>query len=519
MATSRLVAPPADVLERVVPAVPVAAAVLLVGAFTLFLHGFRVTAAPDMLGDEGLYFLVAHNLATGAGLRDDTGIFFWHPPGYPLLESLWIQLTGSLREDYTTALLESRWLNVILSAGSASLLVLLGRRLLNLRAGLLIGLLFAIDLFVQRINRRSMIETMDIFLVLVALNAFYVRWGIPSRRRVVAAGFAFGAAVLTKEVAVIGLVGVGAWVVIFQRQMRGAFVRVAAITAGLYALYVAWGLSVEPDRFLSFKFSAFTRIFAVGRGLVPRDARVDAGADPGVIERLGPAFSSYGPTYFLLAVGAYATLVLFLRHREERGAQLVVCWSAVSYIAVAFGQIGGFGDQYFYYVLVPALVAIGYVGTLWVFPTDPSASRLRTAGRVALVAGFLVVAAYDAVGWVTRYGTGVDDGYAVITRYVQTHVPPGSAIVVDANVSNFLLRPTYDIEFYRDEESVLDQHVQYFILSTKLAEQRYNRMSPDFYDWVRANTTPLVEVNGETYKTMGLYRWDGPTLSDRSDGP
>lgn len=44
-------------------------------------------------------------------------------------------------------------------------------------------------------------------------------------------------------------------------------------------------------------------------------------------------------------------------------------------------------------------------------------------------------------------------------------------------------------------------------MSTKEAEQRYNRMSPDFYQFVRDNTEPMLEVEGETYWTLGLYRW------------
>jgi hypothetical protein len=502
----------ADVLDRAIPIVQAIVGVLVVGCFTLFLHGFRVTAAPDLLGDEGLYFLVAHNLATGVGLQDDSGTFFWHPPGYPVLESLWIQLTGSLRLDYTTAMLQSRWLNVILSTGTASLLVVFGQRLLNLRAGLLIGVMFMGDLFVQRINRHSMIETADLLLMLLALNFFYVRSGAPGRWRVIGAGVAFGAAILTKEVAVVGLIGLGVWVVIFQHGLRRDFALVVSMAAGLYGLYVAWAVSVDPARFVSFKFGAISRIFAVGRGLVPREARIDNGADPGIIERLGPAFASYGPTYLLLAIGGIATLILIVRHRQERGAQLIACWSTTSYVAIAFGQVGGFGDQYFYYVLVPALVAIGYVVMVWVTRIREAPSRLGTAARIGLLAGFVMIGAYDSVGWISRYAIGVDDGYAVITRYVQTHVPRGSTIVVDGNISNFLLRPEYDIEFYRDQGSIRRENVRYFILSTKLAQQRYNRMSPDFYDWIRSKTTPEIEVDGQTYGTMGLYRWvEAPT--------
>jgi len=475
----------------------------------MIIHGFRVTSAPDLLGDEGLYFLVAHNLASGVGLVDDVGTFFWHPPGYPILASLWIHLTGSLQGDFTTALLGSRQMNVIFSAATAALLVLFGRRLLNLRAGLLMAAIFIGDLFVQRINRRAMLETVVLLLILIALYLFYSRRATVSKARVLGTGLAFGVAILTKEVAVVGIIALGTYVIGFQRQLLPRFAGVVAVAASMYGAYVAWALLTAPERFLAFKIGAFSRVFALGRGVVPREARLDYGANPGILERLGPALISYGPTYAMLGIGSIVTLVLFLRYRDRRGAQLVLCWSGVSYVAIGFGAFVGFGDQFFYYVLVPAIVAISYLlSTAW-DSLDITVVRLpsmrRRLGAVTL--SLALLATYDLGAWATRYAGNRDDSYTRLTSYVRKHVPLGSTILVGGDVSNFLLRPDYDIAFFRDRANVRSEAVRYFILSTKEAQQRYNRMTPDFYDWIRSNTEPLIEFEGDTYWTLGLYEW------------
>jgi hypothetical protein len=512
---------PRESAEEHESVVRVRVATLAIGTLALVLHGFRVTSAPDIFGDEGLYNLVARHLATGAGLVDDTGPFMWHPPGFPLLLTLWAQATGSGSGDFTTAIVDSRYVNVILSACTAALLVMFGRRLLDLRAGVLIGLLFTGDLFVQRINRRSMIETSAMLLMLIALYAFYTQRDRFSRTRVIGAGVAFGAAILTKEVAAIAIVGVGAYVGLFQRRFIRPFLGVVAVTSAMYAGYVAWGLWTDPDRFLAFKTSALTRVLGIGRGLVPREARLTTGANPGIIERLGPAFVDYGPTYLLLAVGAFATLALFMRFRDRPAAQLVLCWTAVSYVAIGFGTIVGAGDQFLYYVLIPAIVAISYVSVAaW-----PSIQRIgiripgtRFGLRFAMVL-LVALASYDVVVWTSRYGIGEDDSYVRLSQFVHEHVPPGSTIVVSADVNNFLFRPEYDVEFYRDQANVLTKKVRYFILSSKEAQQRYNRMTPDFYGWVRSHTEPMLELDGETYWTLGLYQWvDDGTASDLTPG-
>lgn len=485
----------------------------------LLLHGWGVARSPDIFGDEGLYFLVARNLANGIGLYDDGGVFFWHPPAYPMLEAAFAWSTGAASKPFTEGLLDVRALNVLLSAATAGVLVLLGRRLHSLPVGALFGVLFVGDLFVQRINRRAMLETAAELLIVIGLYLFLRYRHDVRARTAVLIGAAFGLGILVKEIAAIGLLILVTFAVVFDRRLLPRVVAAAGVAASMWAVYAAWALSVDAERFIAFKIGAVTRILALGRGLVPREARVDLGANPGLLERLGPAIASYGPTYVALALGGLGLLVLWSRHREAVGAQLLMAWGATTYACIAIAMIAGLGDQFFYYAVVPAFGVIAYVFVAeW-----PVHRRWRVAlpftGRTLAISSVALAAllAYDGAVWAARYATARDDGYARLVQVVEATVPEGATIVAGADVSNFLLRPRYDIRFYRDPVSVRAGSVRYFILSSKEAAQRYNRMTPEFYDYVRRNTETIAEFEGETYWTLGLYRWLPPTTGHRVD--
>ena len=518
----------------------------LIGLLTLLVHGIRLGAAPDIYGDEGLYALVATNLAQGRGLLDDSGTFFWHPPLYPLLEATYLQVTGLANADFVTALLSTRWINVAFSAATAGLLFLLGRRLAGMPAGLLMAALFIGDLFVQRINRRSMLESAAMFFVLLAI-AIYLRRREVSRRTVLATGACFGIAVLTKEIAAIGLAALLLHALMFDRGRLRPVLGIGAVALAVYSIYPLWVVSIgETTRFLAFKADALTRItrflgVEIGSDAVPPTAEV--ANNPSLLERLGSALQEYGPSYALVLVGAVLTVVLFLRYRRRWAAQILICWSAVSYTVIALGQPAALGDQFIYYVIVPAIVVIGYTVTTWlrgdvpaadqappsvadVPPAEPeplpaahpvadarpvpSRPRPRRFAVIATLAVFAALFAYDGAVWASRYALGNDDSYARITTYVREHIPTGTTIVAGADVSNFLLRPDYDIQFLRTERTVRTAGARYFLISSKEAALGYNRMTPEFYDWVRANTRPLVELDGVTFWTLGLYEWVGP---------
>jgi 4-amino-4-deoxy-L-arabinose transferase-like glycosyltransferase len=513
------------------------ATVLAIFLLTCVVHGVRLTLAPDIFGDEGLYYLVGWNMARGAGTLDDTGVFFWHPPLYPLMEAAWIWATNGLHGTFTDGLLDSRWINVGFSGATAVVLFLFVRRLAGRGAGLLAVALFVGDLFVQRINRRSMLETSAMFFILVGLVLFWIliaersREEAPHRQRdLVLVGAAFGLGMLVKEVAILGIVVLGVYALTSRRDLLRPVAGVTGVALLFLGAWPVWAAGIgEWNRWLAFQLSSIDRItglHAVTKSLQPVGEVVGTpGVNPGFLARFASALVDYGPTYALLAAGGLLGLLLVWTSRRSQIARFLLCWTAVSSLMLVYGQVASIGDQFFYYPVVAAVVVTAYASAqVWRRIRAPDDEprldavalrrspmrRLRLAGpMLPIVLAFAIVFGYDAVVWYGRFVVGRDDSYAQITAYVDQHVPPGSTIVVGADVSNFLLRPEYNIAFYRDTASIRTNGVRYFILSSKEGTLGYNAVTPQFYDWVLTHTKPLILRNGDTFWTLGLYEWVG----------
>lgn len=491
-------------------------AALAVGLVALFIHGFRLSAAPDLLSDEGIYHLVAQNIAVGRGAVDDTGTFFWHPPLYMLIEAAYLWAFGLLQTDTVSAIHAARWLNVVFSALTGALLVLLGTKLLHLRAGLLMAGLFILDAYVQRINRRNMLETLAMLLLIIGLYLFFTHrprlgWG-----RQLAAGLAFGLATLTKEFVGFGLLIILGFALWSRRGQLVDAVRVSAVAVAVYAIYPAWAIAIgEVDRFLRFRVGGLSRFLNFAGTPIEPGVRLPS-PGPGILDRLLVLVEQYAMSYALLAVGAALTLLLVLRGRHLPAARFLVVWSGMSYAVLAFGlTLGRISDHFFYYLIVPAIVVTGYAvavaldaatraptrtrGWRW----SPPGGRWRAVGFF-VIAPLLAMSLYNASQWVDKYAIGTDDSFAQVVRYVHAHVPTGETIVAGNETSNFLLRP-YDIKFYREPTEIRENDVRFFILSSKDAWGHYNAMTPEFYAWVMNRTDPLIEREGVTFWTTGLY--------------
>ncbi len=115
--------------QRVLERTPVAVVAVVVGLVTLLVHGYRLSVAPDVFSDEGIYLLVGNSLASGAGLTINHSVFLWHPPAYMLVEAVYIKLAGLTNADPLVALLSVRYLNIFFSASTAVLLMLRAIRL------------------------------------------------------------------------------------------------------------------------------------------------------------------------------------------------------------------------------------------------------------------------------------------------------------------------------------------------------------------------------------------------------
>jgi 4-amino-4-deoxy-L-arabinose transferase-like glycosyltransferase len=506
----------------------------ILGAMTFVLHGYRLHLAPDIFSDEASYLLVSRNLAGGLGLVGDTGPFFWHPPVYIMVQAAYLRAAGLLSLDVVDMLFAARWLNVFFSACTAGLLVLLGRKVHGLHVGLLMGGLFLLDPFVQRINRRAMLETLALFLALLGIYLFFTYRSRVGVWREVACGLAFGLAVLTKELVAFYLLAVPAFALWSRREHIGAALRVTGFAVATYLLYPVWAFaSGHGEQFLAYRVFGVHRYFrSLGldlQFLLIREIRLPPGGRPPFWENVLALAGSYATTIALLGAGAVATLVLLMWYRRLLAARYVATWGVISYLVGGTFVVARVGDQYFYFVVVAAIAVTAYAALLLVSPAisrldlstdgranhrfgDPFAPRHATSRRrwlaSVLVPVFVLVVAYDLTQWVRFYGVGVDNSYARIYEYVTQHVPPGETIVVGTDVANYLLKPEYDIQFYRDQRNVQQRNVRYFILSTKEPWGRYNAVTPEFYAWVMGETRPLIEVEGPTFWKIGVYYRD-----------
>jgi 4-amino-4-deoxy-L-arabinose transferase-like glycosyltransferase len=494
---------------------------------TLFVHGYRLSVAPDVFSDEGVYLLVGTNVARGIGLVVNQGLFFlWHPPAYMLIEAVYIKLAGLTNADLLVAVLSVRRLNIFFSASTAALLMLFGRKLHSTKAGLITAGLFLMDPYVQRINRRNMLETLAMLCVLLGLYIFFTHRAHLRVWQCLGSGVAFGLAVLTKEAMFLELFPLIAYVMWFRRSQLPDVAWVLAIVCAVYLPYPEGLVAVgQGNSYLAYMLFGINRVLSSITGRRPPSpppgAYVYTANKAGSLQNLQILLTQYGTSYLLIALCAIFTVVLILRFRHRVATRYLITYSIFS---IGFGGVlGRISDQYFYYLIVPSTIVAGYVlaslletllssrsqeETLILDQRRPLFSRTSIAYRIMWIpifAIFFMILLYNSYLWTENYAVGSDDAYMKVMAYVRTHIPIGETIVVSDDVAYYFLPPAYDIRLDRDTGTVLDRHERYFIMSSKDAWGGYDAMTSQFYNWVVQNSRLLFEQDDRTFWKMGVY--------------
>lgn len=505
----------------------------LLGAIAIWILAFgaaawRLDRAPDIFTDEILYTRAGIRMAGEGALVWDRGDpIFVHPPLYFLAEGVYWRLTGDALPplyaagDIFASVYQARYMNAALAGLMASLLYLIGWRLHSIRLGLFLAALFFLDPFGLRINRRAMLETMAGLLAMAGMAVLLAGMTGENRRhwlpRAIIAGLLLGAALLTKELTfttVLAVLLFGLWQVWRQKRTatdghqsardraRSAFMTasIAGLTYSLYPLWMAssgnWVDFVEVKGLSLERLLGFVQISGWNR--------------PGVslADFLGQRLTDYGSSYVVLAIGAAATLWLLLRRREDPHAWLLGVWGLVLYPFYGFVTLFGSGnDQFFYLLLVPAILLVGYA--LSTVSGTVTASRLRR--QRALVVGLLLalVLSYNAVRWWSAYGVGVDDAYRQLAEYVEGRLLPGEALNASGDAIKFqYFFPDRPITTAATPEEAQSVSVHYFALAPKDVESRYGRTTPELAAWLAAQGEQLHAVSGDSYGDIFLYRAD-----------
>lgn len=489
---------------------------------------WRLDRAPDIFTDEILYTRAGIRIAGEGALVWDRGDpIFVHPPLYFLAEGAYWRLTGDslpplyAAGDIFASVYQARYLNAALAGLTALLLYLIGWKLHSGRLGLFLAVLFLLDPFGLRINRRAMLETMAGLLAMAGMAVLLIGMAGEHRRRwlpgAIVAGLLFGAALLTKELtftAVLAVLVFGLWQVWRQRRTgeegrqsareraKAAFAAVAV--AGLtYSLYPVWMAS-------SGNWVGFVQVKALSLERLLGFVQISGWNRPGVSLAgfLGQRLADYGSSYMLLAMGGAATLWLLLRRREDPRAWLLGVWGLVLYPFYGFVTLFGSGnDQFFYLLLVPAILLVGYaLGSLGGMITRPGLHRSPT-----WVVGLLLalVLSYNAVRWWSAYGVGVDNAYRQLAEYVEGHLPSGEALNASGDAIKFqYFFPDRPIASAATPEEAQAVSVHYFVLAPKDVESRYGRTTEELAAWLAVQGQQLHAVSGDSYGDIYLYRAD-----------
>ena len=516
---------------------------VLVGALifgaALVLVGWRINLTPDIFTDEIQYARLGVRIQGEGALVWDSGRpMMVHPPLYFLAEAGYYALSGAdfpLYEpgDIFATITHARFLNVFLAALTAVLMYGVGVRLFGLKMGLLLVALFLLDPFAIRINRRAMLETMAGLLALsgMAVLLFNAGTGRRAYGAAIFAGLLFGAGLLTKEIiftAPLAVAGFGVWELLRRVDKTGFRLEAAwaapllagALAFVTYLIFPLWAFwSGNWDEFAREKIFSLQRLM----GLI----HVSGWNRPGVsaytflVRRLG----DYGSSYILLMLGAFAWLALLAWQRDRRSARLLIAWGAVIYPFYAFLTFFGSGnDQFFYFLLVAAIVFVVYallgetqpvspgtaalmdvpVWRTWLARSESLWNRLR---RYALLALLFVILPYNLANWWISVATRVDNGYARLSTYIETNLPPGVPINASGDAKKFdYFLPGHPITDASTPTEAQEQGVKYFVIAPKDVEARYGRITLELAGWIAQNGTRLHTVQGDSYGVIHLYR-------------
>lgn len=469
--------------NRVWQGAGICAVPLVLVGLAVALRVVNLPSSYDLFIDEGFYTAVGQSVAGGHLPYTNGHLFFLHPPGHSLLEAVWIHLLN-IRGGFFQQVFAMRYLNVVFAAVTTLMLYLFGRRVSGSAAGVVAAILFAVSPWFIRQNSFVLLETSAMAFVLAG---WLTLLHLPTSRRpraltIVGIGLLFGFGVLVKEFA--GFVTAVPFAILMWRQWvvsRREALTVLLVTAVPYG---SWVLIV----LFTGNFAEFWRQSTSG-------FRRAAGAQQlsGFNSPKAPSFLStvignapqFWTTYLLMGVGSVALLWLLVRGSTvQRRVLAAFGVGAIPLLAYSV-LLGANEEQFYYYLLIPAALAVGVVlRDQWKRPGERA--------RKVVVALAMVWVVSDLANWVIVHTTA-DNGAQQVDQWMYEHVRPGTAVGVTNSVQREIFR-RYDMVDVSTPASLQGRGVRYLVVFEKQVAQGYAFTTPDALAAVVGSKHPVFST-------------------------
>jgi hypothetical protein len=469
-------------------------------ALVVALRAVRLGVSYDVTVDEITYLRLAQNVLAGRPLELYGSAFHLHPPLYFVLEAVFLAVVHP-PGDLIAAIYSVRVLNVVFAALTAAVLFPIARRAGGLAAGAIVLALFALDPFVIKLNSLNYIETSALFWVSAGYALMLAGEARVSPWRATAAGLAFGLGLISKDMtAFVSLLPLALCLVLKRGMPRQSAVIALLVALDVYALYVGIivVLGQGPAWFMA-KTEGVLRL----AGML-QETGFNRGTGPSFLESVLARLDAFGATYLLIGLGAPAAAALARRGRDVDW--VLALWAASAYALLAYAIAWGTNEEQFYYFLiVPALPAIG-TAVAWLAP-------LRRELALAAAAIGLVFTGVSARQWVIVH-TQPDNAHEALVSYLESHVAPGGRVAATGETAQFVLSGSYGTGPWGnwvEPDDLRAYHPDYLVVSPRQVLWDHGAEGQALLDWVERTAFPVFEFSARpgSAATLALYRLPG----------
>ena len=297
-------------------------------------------------------------MAIGNGVELHGRPFDLHPPGFFLVLGGLIDVFGAgARPTSVERILDLRLVPAIIGSLTCGILTAAVWRTAGAVAGIVAGVLYALDPFVMRFDTRLFLEAPTLFWVATGVLIFILR---DTRRTALLAGAAFGLALLTKDTAayltVLPLLLIAAFVP--TPGLRRRALTAVAVACSLYGAYLLIVL-VSGNFGLLFddKASGLLRLLGINQ-----ETGFNRPGGITLVETLKRNLPYYGASYALCGIGtlcALARVPAIRRGTARLGVTLLVAIQLCAALHLVYGVlIGTLEEQMFYFMAVPSLACV-----------------------------------------------------------------------------------------------------------------------------------------------------------------